>query len=255
MELSEQVKEMENVINPIYSDIDNIILNAFKEFDKITDLYIKEYGSPSITKIMSEKCMEYAIISYRQGKEIIELIKEKIETEIDQENLHIIIIYKSSIDSINKTLKNIHNAYRWTTLNTGLIDLIEKEFPNQENQEKEEKEEKEEKKFKKNDGIDKEVEISIKKFAQLVDCYKKEKDKSVDLTEKTIEFARLSHKAGKNAILVMEKLIKKKIQEANIYTTLYRNNEQAKEILDAVEIHKLTIGCFEKILLELSNVK
>ena len=233
MEQVEQVKE---------TDIDNIIRNAFKEFDEATDLYMKEYGSPSITKLISEKCMEYAIISYRKGKEIINLIKEKIETEIDEDNLHTIIIYKSTIDFINKTLKGIHNAYRWTTLNTGLIDLIEKEFPTQE------EEEKEEKKFKKNDGIDKEVEISIKEFAKLINCYKKKKEQSIELTEKTKELS--SHKAGKNAILVMEKLIKKKIQEANIYTTLYRNTEQAKEILDGVEIHKLTIGCFEKILLE-----
>ena len=67
MEQVEQVKE---------TDIDNIIRNAFKEFDEATDLYMKEYGSPSITKLISEKCMEYAIISYRKGKEIINLIKE-----------------------------------------------------------------------------------------------------------------------------------------------------------------------------------
>lgn len=237
------------------TDIDSIILNSFKEFDEATDLYMKEYGSPSTTKLLSDKCMEYAIISYRKGKEIIKLINDKIETEIVEDNLQTIIIHKSTIDSINKTLKSIHNAYRWTTLNTSSIDLIEKEFPTEE---KEEKDEKEEKKSKKNDGIDKEVEMSIKEFAKLVDCYKKEKDQSVDsanLSQKTIELAGLSYKAGKNAILVMEKLIKKKIQEANIYTTLYRNMEQAKEILDAVEIHKLTIGCFEKILIELSNVK
>jgi hypothetical protein len=258
MEHSQQMEQMEQ--KDIEIDIDTIILDTFKEFDKATDLYVKEYGTPSITKIMSEKCMEYAIISYRTGKKIIKLINEKIQTEIDKKNFINIMIYKGSIDSINKTLKNIHNAYRWTTLNTGLTDLIEKEFPIQE-KEKEEKEEKEDKKSKKSDGIDKEVEISIKEFAKLVDCYKKEKDQSVDptnptyFTEKTIELAGLSYKAGKNAILVMEKLIKKKIQEANIYTTLYRNTEQASEILNAVEIHKLTIGCFEKILLELSQVK
>ena len=246
MEQIDQMEQAEQI------DIDSIIRDAFKEFDKATDLYMKEYGFPSTTKFISEKCMEYAIISYRKGKEIIKLINEKIETEIDDEDLQTIIIYKSTIDSINKTLRNIHNAYRWTTLNTSSIDLIEKEFPT------EEKEEKDEKKSKKNDGIDKEVEISIKEFAKLVDCYKKEKDQSADstsFTPKTIELASLSYKAGKNAILVVEKLIKKKIQEANIYTTLYRNMEQAKEILDAVEIHKLTIGCFEKILIELSTIK
>lgn len=246
----EQVEQMD-----IDTDIDIIIRDTFKEFDKATDLYMKEYGFPSTTKLISEKCMEYAIISYRKGKEIIKLINEKIETEIDEDNLQTIIIHKSTIDIINKTLKNIHNAYKWTTLNTSSIDLIEKEFPSQE---KEEKEEKYKKKSKKNDGIDKEVEISIKEFAKLVDCYKKEKEQSVDstsFTPKTIELASLSYKAGKNAILVMEKLIKKKKQEANIYTTLYRNMEQAKEIFDAVEIHKLTIGCFEKILLELSTIK
>lgn len=236
MEQVEQVKE---------TNIDNIIRNAFKEFDEATDLYMKEYGSPSITKLISEKCMEYSIISYIKGKEIIELIKQKIQNEQDEDNLKDIITHKSTIDFINKTLKNIHNAYRWTTLNTGSIDLIEKEFPTQE------EEEKEEKKFKKNDGIDKEVEISIKEFARLTDCYKKEKEQSINLTQKGKELDALSYKAGKNAILVMEKLIKKKIQEANIYTTLYRNTEQASEILNAVEIHKLTIGCFEKILLEL----
>jgi hypothetical protein len=257
MEHSEQMEQSEQSeqIKEIDSDIDIIIRNTFKEFDQSIDFYVKEYGTPSITKIMSEKCMEYAIISYKKGKEIIKLIEEKIETEIDEDNLQTIIVYKSTIDSINKTLKSIHNAYKWTTLNIGLIDLIEKEFPTQE------KEEKEEKKSKKTDGIDKEVEISIKEFAKLVDCYKKEKDQSVDptnptsFTPKTIELAALSYKAGKNAVLVMEKLIKKKIQEANIYTTLYRNIEQASEILNAVEIHKLTIGCFEKILIELSNVK
>jgi hypothetical protein len=122
--------------------------------------------------------------------------------------------------------------------------LIEKEFPSQE------KEEKEEKKSKKNDGIDKEVKIFIKEFAKLIDSYKKEKDQSSELTKKGKELASLCDKAGKNAILVMEKLIKKKIQEANIYTTLYNNTEQASEILNAVEIHKLTIKSFEKILLE-----
>ena len=228
-------------------DIDSIIRDAFEEFEKIIDLYIKEYGLPSITKLLSDKCLEYAIISYRKGKEIIKLINEKIGTEIGEENLQTIIIHKSTIDSINKTLKSIHNAYKLTILNTCSIDLIEKEFPSQE---KEEKEEKEEKKSKKNDGIDKEVKISIKKFAKLIDSYKKEKDQSIELTEKGKELASLCDKAGKNAILVMEKLIKKKIQEANIYTTLYNNTEQASEILNAVEIHKLTIKSFEKILLE-----
>ena len=245
----EQVEQMDIDID---IDIDIIIRSAFKEFETATDIYMKEYGTPSTTKLLSDKCMEYAIISYRKGKEIIQLINEKIKTEIDEDNLQTIIIHKSTIDIINKTLKNIHNAYKWTILNTSSIDLIEKEFPSQE------KEEKEEKKSKKNDGIDKEISISIKEFAKLVDCYKKEKEQSVDstsFTPKTIELVSLSYKAGKNAILVMEKLIKKKKQEANIYTTLYRNMEQAKEILDAVEIHKLTIGCFEKILIELSTIK
>ena len=252
MEHAGQAKQMDIETD---TNIDIIIRNAFEEFEKATDLYMEEYGTPSITKLISEKCMEYAIISYRKGKEIIELINEKIQTESDEDNLHTIIIYKSTIDFINKTLKNIHNAYRWTTLNTSSIDLIEKEFPTQE---KDEKDEKEEKTSKKNDGIDKEVEISIKEFVRLTDCYNKEKEQSTDstsFTPKTIELASLAYKAGKNAILVMEKLIKKKIQEANIYTTLYRNTEQASEILNTIEIHKITIGCFEKILVKLSTIK